>query len=241
MKRTPLFVILLISFIVPSIAYSETNKVATVPSYRSGDIQVIVPAPTEDFVDTGYDNREFWGTFTPPENRLLGVYMLKNELDRQTINNKNSPMSRYGMFQVSRQAENQTFKKKDFENIVTIIKQQLGDELMSVSEYSEDLLKKRFKALDLDSVKAGTPLMLGQFFNKKQAYGFGMMINHKTDDLDFVIVTGSALIHVKDKMFLAYLYSTYENTESIMWVQRTTEQWTDAIIEANSPDADKVQ
>jgi hypothetical protein len=72
------------------------------------------------------------------------------------------------------------------------------------------------KALDLKeaTVSMGAPIQLGGRTTKT-----GM---------------GGALVRVKQRLLFVYFYTEYKNEETVTWLRKATEDWVDAILEANN-------
>jgi len=82
-------------------------------------------------------------------------------------------------------------------------------------------------------VTYGKPVMLGTFFLKPDAYGFGMMAPVTANGKTTSMIVGTVLLRVKSHVIFAYFYSTYQNDQTPGQVRAVSEQWADAILAAN--------
>jgi hypothetical protein len=44
---------------------------------------------------------------------------------------------------------------------------------------------------------------------------------------------GGALVRVKRRLLFLYVYAQYKDDETVRWLRRSTEEWVDAVLEAN--------
>jgi hypothetical protein len=49
------------------------------------------------------------------------------------------------------------------------------------------------------------------------------------------MVAGVTVLRVQNRLLYAYIYSAYKDEDSVQWVRKTSEQWADAILNANQP------
>jgi hypothetical protein len=79
----------------------------------------------------------------------------------------------------------------------------------------------------------GQPTQLGCFFSKQDAYGFGMIIATSVGGKTMKTGVGGAILRVKKKLLFVYLNAEYKNEDTIKWLRKATEQWSDAVLQAN--------
>ncbi len=229
--------IILVVFLVvavPHIAGAAARNSEPVESFKAGGVPIIIPPPISGFVEAG-DRRSLMELFVPQTNRLLSAYMTPDDLARLTKGNDNTLLSKYGLVEVARRAEFMDCGPNDFKEVISGAKEAMGD-FSSVSlKDTEEEFNRRMKALDIPNaqVSIGKPLMLGPLFSKPDEYGFGMITEYTVSGSNVKVVAGCALLRVKKRLLFAYLYAEYKDEDTIKWIRKTTEEWSDAILKAN--------
>lgn len=224
-----------IVFAASACAQDTTNKATPVQSFKAGGVPIAFPVPTAEMVEVGDDNREIMEVFVPSSNRLLAAFMPVKDLSRFENGDETLLLSQYGLVQVSRKAEYMDIDASDFEDVLAGAKETFGDVMNSSAQEIEDEINQRLKALDLDSAKIDIdePLLLGSFFSKPDAYGFGMITQYSMGGDVFEMACGTAFVRVKDRLLFVYLYAEYVDQDTVNWLRKTTEAWVDAILAAN--------
>ena len=228
--------LLLALFLAASGNAQDTSKKTTEPqAFKAGGTPIVIPAPTGDMVEVGYDNREFMEIFVPTSNRLLAAFVLTNELPRLFSAGDDLVMSKYATVQVPRRFEYMDCEESDFKEVTDGAKAELGDIINSSTKEAEEEFNRRMESLDLEeaTVSLGQPIQLGCIFAKPDAYGFGMILPVSMGGKTTNIGAGVALVRAKKRLLFAYLYAEYKNEETVKWLRKTTEEWADAILEAN--------
>lgn len=125
---------------------------------------------------------------------------------------------------------------EDFPQVAAGVKREFGGPASSSSfQAAEEELKRRLKSLNIDTeVSLGKPVQLGTLFSKQDAYGFGMISPVSVGTRVMTMGMGGAVVRVKKRMLFVYLFSQYQNEESIEWLRSTTEQWADAMLKQNN-------
>jgi len=213
---------------------SVTPAAAVTPSYRAGGVSIAIPPPENDLVELGNDNRVLAEVFAPDVNRLLAAFILPEEF-QHFKNGGDTPLSRYSLVEVLRRAEFMDLSEKNFNDATNSIAQQTGTVVNSTVKESEEEINRKVKALSPDDTKItlDKPVMLGRFFSKPNAYGLGMIMPVSKKGGTTKMVTGLILLRVKNRMLFDYVYAAYKDQETVKWVQKTSEDWADAILKAN--------
>ncbi len=232
-KLSILFVLILVA--LPYMTNAETNEPKQSESFKAGGVPISILAPTAEFVEIGYDNREFMEISVPTNNRLLCAFVLANDLPRLTKRSDDLVMTRYGMVQVPRQREFMDFEASDFKKVVDGLKEASGDSMASSFNEAEEEINRRMKSLGLDEAKLsiGKPILLGRLFSKQDAYGFGMVMPVSMGGNTTKMGMGGVLIRAKKRLLFVYLYAEYKNEDTIKWLRKATEEWADSILKAN--------
>ncbi|MDL1970861.1 MAG: hypothetical protein LWW94_07795 [Candidatus Desulfofervidaceae bacterium] len=228
------FLIILVVIVIPCFAQTAADKSVSVLSFKVGDVPVTIPAPTKEFSEVGYDNREIMEVAVPPANRLVCAFVLKSDLPRLTRHDEELKLTRYAFVEVPRRGEYMDWKTSDFKKLIETMKGSLGNTISSSVEESEEELNHRLKSLDLNTkVRIGQPVQLGCFFYKENAFGFGMIVEYMMGNKAVKVVVGTMVLRVKERLLYAYLYAEYKDINTIKWVRKTMEQWSDTILKAN--------
>lgn len=222
-----------------SIANAETQNI----QIEVGGTMINVPSPTgfHEISDLSPETRKRAETMTPPQNRLVAVFV--SEADLRRIMKSDAPeFGRYMFLQVFRDLENRNISRSQFQQLGTQIKQQqntlstkLKDKANSFIEGAADKLSKD-SAISL-SLKRGEKVPLDVFLEQSNAVGFAMLAKYQVsaegEKFDHVVVSGTSFIRVKQKVLYAYVYSTYESQEDLRWTQLVSRKWVNNILESN--------
>ena len=207
-----------------------------VASYRAGGRLLAIPTPTRNLVEIGSDHHALMEVFVPPENRLVAAFVLDTDLPRLRKGGNVPVMSAYAMAQVPRRGEFLDCGVSEFAKVVGGAKEQFGTVVASSFKEAEEEFNRRMKSLNLDKVtiSLGKPIQLGCIFSKQDAYGFGMIMPVSMGGSTATMGGGCALIRAKKRLLFVYLYTEYKNEETVRWLRKATEEWTDAILKANN-------
>lgn len=171
--------------------------------------------------------------FVPTENRLLCAFVLAKDLRRLTAGTSDESLAKYAIVQVPRRGEYMDCEASDFKEVVDEVKDSFGDILGSSFKEAEDGFNRRMASLGLDEARLGQPAHLGRFFCKQDAYGFGMITTVMMGGETATMAMGGALLRVKKRLLFVYLYAEYRDEDTIRWLRRATEEWSDTILGAN--------
>ncbi|VAV83830.1 hypothetical protein MNBD_DELTA01-602 [hydrothermal vent metagenome] len=239
-----IFVILLMTFFATSTyVQAEANKSPQPYLFKAGDLDIFIPAPSDKFVEVGYANKGFLWEIVRSKNLSNGLFVLKTDFSDvmdglSNLDIEYSTLSKYARIQI--QEDIVKLDNVAFKAIVDKAKAEVGDSFATNRVEPEKMLIKRVKALDLKSSNLQTRTSLGRLFSKPDAYGYGVLIKVKpgndpshTKSEPSYIVAGFTMIHVNEKLISTYLYAKYEGKDTLKWLQKTTEDWSDAILKAN--------
>jgi hypothetical protein len=82
-------------------------------------------------------------------------------------------------------------------------------------------------------MKINEAMSLGPFFERPEAFGLTILTKMSDAGKSQMIVNSASLIHVKNKLLFAYVYSDYESQEDIDWSRHVAKNWTDSILTSN--------
>jgi hypothetical protein len=213
---------------------SQAADVGTSLSYRAGGKSIVIPSPTKDLVEVGDDYRVLFDNIVPVQNRLLAAFLSPGEA-ALIESGKGKRLSRYSLVEVPRQREFADFTPENLKEVVDSTNQKLGSNLDSSLKESEEQFNRRMKDLKLDkaTVTLDEPIPLGCLFSKKDTYAMGMIMPFTREGKTTKMVAGIVFLRVQNRLLFAYLYSVYEDEDSVRWVRATSEDWADAILKAN--------
>jgi hypothetical protein len=235
MKKMMIAFLLFLEIAAVSTAQDSGTRSIQVESFKAGGTPIAIPPPTIKMSEVGFDNREFIEVIVPPNNRLIAAFVLTKDLPKFTKESDDLIMSKYATVQVPRRGEYMDCKSSDFQEVTNGVKKQFGDDMSSSIKEAEDEFNRRMKALDLDEaiMSLGKPIQLGCLFSKEDAYGFGMLMPLSMGGKNMKMGMGAALMRVKSRLLFVYLYAEYKDKETVKWLRKTTEDWSDAIMKAN--------
>jgi len=216
----------------------EVVHTPTAQSYKVGGTPIIIPSPTKEMLEVGYDNREKMEILVMATNRLIAMYVLADDLPRLTNDDEDLKMSRYAMVQVMRRGEQHEFTSDEFKAFTDEMSEQFKDIKGfwdPTMKETEEEFNRRMKALDLNELKMdiGKVKNLGPLFTKKNASCFGMIMPYQMADETINIAMSMTVIRIKKRMVFLYLYSEFEDEKTISWLRNNSEHWVDAILEVN--------
>lgn len=207
---------------------NSTSENKTSQAVNVGGVSIIFPVPAPEFVEVGYDKREFMEVFVPGSNRLLSAYILTSDLPLFGKNTKES-FSKYGLIEVSRGAEYMTCEVSDFNEVISSVGS-LKD--MSFDKVEKEL-NDRLKSIGTDEVKIGQPIQLGTLFKKDDVFGLGMLSSVDVGGRTMKMACCTILMRVKKKLIFIYLYDQYKDENSIKTLAKISEKWADEILKVN--------
>ncbi|MCP4649955.1 MAG: hypothetical protein GY853_07760 [PVC group bacterium] len=228
----------LLSLCLVSIGYAQDTTpepTTTVQTFKAGGTPIAIPPPTPEMTEVGYDTRELMEIFVPQNNRLIAAFVLTEDLPRLAAGDENLIMSLYSMVQVPRRGEAMDCAASDFSEVTAGAKEQFGDIMNSSMKEAEDEFNRRMKALDLEdaTMSMKDPVQIGCLFSKPDSYCFGMIMENTIGGITTKMTMGCMLLRVRNRMIFVYLYKEYENEETVTWLRKNTEAWSDAILAAN--------
>jgi hypothetical protein len=241
----PVKFIALFLILLASQTYAGTQSV----SIDIGEQTIHLPAP-EGFYEVNHFSesiRKFTETLTPPENRLLAVFVSGKAFgqimkdDSTWIKNNATLGDRYMMIQVFREDENKIVSSMEYAQFKDSLKQeQLPFEKIKgrvgaiIKKATDEISKEHDIALDY---KYDKPVSLGVFIDKPDVVAFAVLMKtqrvlNRTSTLSFQI-GGTSVLKTKNKILFIYVYSNFDTTEDLAWVQAVSSRWVDQILLAN--------
>ncbi len=214
-------------------ATPEKAAAVEIESFKAGGISIKIPAPDTDLIEVGYDVREQMEIFVPSSNRLLCGFMRSEDIPRFVKGEENFIIPKYASVQVARQGEYQNFKISDYNDLVVYVRDSLGAEMAAITEESETEFNRRMESMDLKKISFGKPVQLGTFFSKDNTYSFGMLVTNSDGKMTWTMVIGTTFVRVNGRLLFVYVFANHKDDETIAMVRKISEQWANAILEAN--------
>jgi hypothetical protein len=213
---------------------AQTAAGAGQGQFPVGDASISIPAPPgEAMVELG-NGRGYFDAAIPDSNRLMAAFVLEKDVPAlHTAANR--VLTPYALVETLRAAENSNVSASDFKDLVDSVTKQIGTVLDSSFKESEDSFNQRMKAMNLNTqISFGKPVTLGTFFQKTDAYAFGMTAPVTANDKTTNMVVGTILLRVKSHIVFAYFYTVYKDDQTPGEVRAMSEKWADAILAANT-------
>jgi hypothetical protein len=195
---------------------------------------IAIPSPSDDLFETGPDYRVMLESLVPTANRLVGAFLTQQELDK--LRTATTTLSRYAMVEAPRPAEFVDITPEIYKQINDAIALQFEAQTNADVKDQQEEVNRRLKALGQSSttVTLDKPLMLGSFFSKPDATGYGQIVPVAVNgDASQRVAVGISLIRVRQRVLALYLYAPYKDEDTVKWVRTTGEKWADAILAAN--------
>jgi hypothetical protein len=206
----------------------------------TGGVPVVVPPPGKEFVEVGADKRNFFEFMVPSRNRLLCAFVPTDLLPR--LKNPASGLGQYMLVEVSRKLDekNTEVTPAAFAQIVVAMEQQLGDASslnQTVESTSKEISGKLKQLGQSTDISIDKPAPLGTLFRTSDSYAFAMLEPVSSGGATIRTINASVLLRVRDRLIFAYIDGSGDDEESLKWVEKTAEQWTNEILTANSKSA----
>ncbi|MEI7768133.1 MAG: hypothetical protein WCJ97_11930 [Phycisphaerae bacterium] len=215
-------------------ATRPATQPAAVPTYKVGTVAIALPTINADFIEVGEDQRPKMEILCPAVNRLIAVFVTPEDQVKIIKSDNELKMKRYALVEVPRRGEFVNCTPADFQKIAADIAAGPGKELDKGINLAQEELTRRMKDLNLDAIELGKPVPLGTLYSKPDALGAGMVVLVKSGKQNIKVAMALSFIRVKQRLLLVYLYTDYQDVNSIKWLSETSERWATAILEANA-------
>ena len=208
-----------------------------------GGVRIDVQAPKgfHEISSLSPETRKLAETMTPPNNRLLAVFVSEEDLGR--IMKGDPPMlERYMFLQTFRGLENSNVSNAKFQKIVSQVKEQqsmlLSKLKKDVATLVEGAAEKMSKEYELSlKIKMREQVPLGVFYEKHNAVGFSSLgkyqVETEGEKLDHVVASGTSFILTRSKILYAYVYGAYKGQSDLDWVRSKSKEWANSLLSLN--------
>ncbi len=200
-------------------------------------IHVNPPAGFHEIGTLSAETRRIMESFTPPMNRLLGVFVSETDLVK-LMKDEAPDMKRYMMVQTNRQLEERMVSSEDFQQLsaqvreqqFTLMEKHRGDIDKLVDQAAENFSR------ELDStfeIKVGEQVPLGIITDQPGSIGIGFLGKYQIEAegqlIETVVASGITYALFNNKLLYMYVYSSYESPEDIEWVKTRTREWIEGL------------
>lgn len=202
--------------------------------FKAGGVTLILPGPTDDFVEAGDRFRTtVFDLLTPSTNRLISAYAPEPVLRQLQEGKLTGGLPQYAMIQVLRRAEYMDCTPEAFAEVLKGLQPALANLDSKIVGNVGEEMNLRLKMLEAKPVEIGRPEVLGEVFRKTDAVGMAMLTAVKQEDQTVRMVSGMAFVRARQRLLFVYLYRRYESAETVAWIRKTLESWTSAIHARN--------
>jgi hypothetical protein len=214
--------------------HAQATKSTDVATFRVGLKSIAITAPSTELVETGSDYRVLLDTLTPVNNRLIAAFLLPADL-KAIQTGTTSALSRYALVEVPRRAEFASITPEFFKQLAGSLGKEFDASLDAKLKDQQDEINRRMKALSASptTVTLDKPVMLGSFFSKRDAEGFGGVMPIDVNGKKSKMAMGLTVVRIQERVLFLYLYTSYTDEESVNWVRTSGDKWADAILAAN--------
>jgi len=180
--------------------------------------------------------------FVPPGNRLLGVYIHKDDM-KNIAANPDAGFTKYILVQTLEQSV-VFWNKEDFQRVKeSFIKEmsaiqpaempEVGDMMTNISSYLSTNYKTDLK------VKVGEVRNLGEMESAEDRIGFLILSNYGVTTpegkSDYPVAAAMMAMNVRDRLIFVYTYlGKSQSAEDIAWVKETATQFSDRMQGVNA-------
>jgi hypothetical protein len=229
-----------LTFLLCALVASASAVHAADCGTMAGGIPVVVPPPNKEFVEVGSDKRGFFEFMVPSRNRLLCAFVPTDFLPR--LKNPATGLGQYMLVEVSRKLDEKDIEVTPvgFEKIVISMKQELGDSSslnQTVASTSKEIGSKLKQLGQSKDISIDKPAPLGTLFQTSDSYAFAMLAAVLSGEVTTRSINASVLLRVRDRLIFAYIIGSGDDEKSLQWTEKTTEQWANEILTANSKSA----
>ncbi|HTW30240.1 MAG TPA: hypothetical protein VMD76_01085 [Candidatus Sulfotelmatobacter sp.] len=216
------------------VAQTTASNAAAPLSYVVGGTPIVIPPPSTEFSELGDDSRKVADLYVPAQNRLIAAFYPAEQL-ALFKRGKGKVYSRNGLVEASRRSEFTNYTRESFQDLVQSINKKLGASMDPYERDAQDQLNRRVQELNLNQgrITLGQPFQLGSLFSKEDAFAFAFAAPSELDGVTSTRLIATIVIRVRSRVVFAYLSDLYKGPQTMQWVQMISEQWADAILNAN--------
>jgi hypothetical protein len=236
----------LISFLIFFIAFANLSygqqKLIDV---FVGNTKIAINLPS-DFINVDSNSSPMiWKIaeiMTTSEKELLAVIV---EKDTAISYQKNNPLKKYLLVQVSKQIKDTIYSDKEFSEFKNQFRQNQNDLYVMNKDKMDNFIKQKSKDID----KLSTTKILEQdtiplgIFHETNNSMSTLMILQQVLDLDgkkdlYLTAVAPTFLLIKGKMIYLYVCNEYHSEVDSEWVKSMSKKWITSVIESNQEKKD---
>lgn len=208
-----------------------------------GGLKIDIQAPVgfHEISSLSPKTRKLFETVTPPDNRLLAVFVSKEDLGR-IMKGKAPNFYRFINLQVSRKLEDKNISNALFQQLANQIKEEHHSLLETFKYEVGGLIERGAEKLSAEydlsiKIKNFKQVPLGIFLDKPGAVGLAYLVKNNVEvegeQLDYVVAGAGSLLLIRGRVLYAYVFSRYQTQNDINWVRSKSKEWVDSLLTSN--------
>lgn len=215
-------------------AQGARSQASSTGTFKVGGASIVLPAPSEDMVEVGPDNRGILDAFVAVGNRLVAGYVPTADLPKFESMSPDATFLRYAMVQVVRSVEYTDCKSSDFQEVVDMFEAEYGKVSEDIMKEATEDARKHLEQLDSEEeFSYGEIKQLGRLFSVEGAYGIGMIMPMSVGDKTYTLACCIGLMRVRQRLMFFYYYDEYKGRGTIEALRKVSSAWADSILKAN--------
>ncbi len=230
--KLKILIILCCSLLVAEMVFARTKNI----NIDVGGTKIGIQAPAQFHeVSSQFPLvRKLAGTFTPPANRLLGVFLSEDDLGMLMLG-KTPKFNRYILLQVNRNAEKKNISNFQFQQVSKELARLFGrPPTNKFKSYVDGMFEDASESLSNEleiaiKMKLDSTVQLGKFLEMPNAVGFASLTKNTVTvegvNVVKVLAATTSIIRINGKLFSAYVYSNFETQNDLNWVRSKTREW----------------
>lgn len=212
---------------------AQAAKEDPAPVYRAGGLSFVIPSPSSDLVEPGPDYRVLLEPFAPSSNRLLAAFLPADQMRVLHAGNIPQPQM-YALVEVMRVGEFRDIDLVRFRQVAESVGKQFEPDSDLSLKSGEAELNRNLKLLgSANSITLDKPIPLGRLFVKTGAYAFAVITPASTSEGPVKMITAVNVMRMHNRLVLSYLYSRYQDENTLLNLRALDEKWVEATLMAN--------
>ena len=217
----------LLGFIQPGLAVSV--------EVAGRSLEIPTPAGFVDGAVLPAEARELADSLTPATTRLLAFFVSVDDAERAK-RGEELRWDRYMLAQVDRSSEPHDISPETFFQIRALYTEQQKS-LIANSPVDSDTLLLMLAQDAHEGLRIGESAPFGVFSEDEAHISFSALTRHASTKRQppstYLVASGTNVVHTANKVLFTYVYTRFESEVDLAWSERTSRDWTRAVIAAN--------
>ena len=224
--------LLILSLGIINLVYADAENF----SFKTSNTVINVKTPS-GFFESSYIDPEIEEMITmlfPRE--LLNVHSVLVPKDFYEKND------RYIILVTLTELNNINISKKDFKDLKDTLREEQFTLMNEILDDANKLIDSSVSDINSDwgtdinfSVNETTPL--GVFIDSNKAISFNTIMNGNFsvsgDEENLLVVNSTTFIHIKNRLIIAYVYSNFNSSTDIIWLEAKTKELVELMLKVN--------